>query len=123
MPPYSESPTSRSSRRLAGMAGLHAGRETTAAALLARRGSEQRGDLFRKALGDHDRRDVGEARWHGRHDRGIDDEESLDPVDPPGAIDDGSISRRRSHGARANHVRNGVNRTTDPAEEVVGARA
>ena len=40
-------------------------------------------------LADHDRRRVGVAAGHLRHDRGVGDAQALDPVDPEPRIDDG----------------------------------
>ncbi len=94
--------------------------ETALAAGLPR--ARQAGDHIGKSLGDHDRGDVGEARWHRRDDRRIDDEELLGAVDPTGGIHDRSVGGRRSHRACADHMWDGVDRPTYPPEEVIGIR-
>src|SRR3546814_7541807 len=54
---------------------------------------------FGRLLADHDRRGVGVARDHGRHDRGIGDAQALQTMDPQAVVDHPLRPRRHATGA------------------------
>lgn len=58
---------------------------------------EQGGNLFRKPLGDHDRREVREPRGPIGDDRCVDNAQPLGAADASRRIDHGAFVRPRAH--------------------------